>query len=233
MISPTMPVRVFGIIPAAGSSRRMGRPKSILPYGESTMVGAVARSLLDANLDGVVVVTRSELVGAIQLPEDSRLSIGFNDAHDSEMLDSIRIGLTCLAEVQCSQVLPANFCIASPPIDNRQSTIGNWDSSLNDVGVLIVPADMPAIRVETYRACIAVFAGEPQSIVMAANGGKRGHPIIFPGSLAADVLRLRHGLHELAQLHPDRVRLVETGDPGVTRDVDSPDDYEELHLTNR
>ena len=233
MSKPAARVQVFGIVPAAGSSRRMGRPKPSLPYGDSTMVGVVARTLLNVDLDGVVVVTRSELADALGLPSDPRIVIVYNDDANSEMIDSVRVGLTCLAELEPSRGFPTPFSPGKPPIDNRQSTIDNPRRASAAVGVLIVPADMPAVRVETYRACLAAFAVDPESLVIAANDGRRGHPIIFPWSLRADVMGLHNGLRELTQIHADRVRLVETRDPGVTRDVNSPDDYERLRSAER
>ncbi len=236
MSKPAARVQVFGIVPAAGSSRRMGRPKPSLPYGDSTMVGVVARTLLNINLDRVVVVTRSELAASLDLPSDPRLVIVYNDDADSEMLDSVRAGLTRLTELESPHGLPAPFSVGGPAIDNRSAVGGTFDSpspAAVAVGVLIVPADMPAIRVETYRACLAAFALDPESLVIAANDGKRGHPIIVPWSLRADVMGLHNGLRELTQIHADRVRLVETGDEGVTRDVDSPDDYERLRSAER
>jgi len=233
MIPQAAQVRVFGIVPAAGSSRRMGRPKSTLPYCDSTMVGTVARTLLEADLCGVVIVTRSESAPSLDVPDDPRIVIAFNDDARSEMIDSVRVGLSHMAGLGSSQASSSPLCIGALPVGNRQSTISDRIPLLNDLGVLVVPADMPTIRVETHRACIAVFAGEPQSIVIAANRGKRGHPLIFPWSLAEDVLRLRNGLRELAQLHLERVRLVETEDPGVKRDVNSPADYEQLRSTER
>jgi len=240
MSKPAARVQVFGIVPAAGSSRRMGRPKPSLPYGDSTMVGILVRTLLNADLDGVVVVTRSELAASLDLPSDPRIVIVYNDDANSEMIDSVRAGLTRLTELESPHRLPAPVSVGGPEIDNRHSTlvlslegIDNPSPASVAVGVLIVPADMPAIRVETYRACLAAFAVDPESLVIAANDGQRGHPIIFPWSLRADVMGLHNGLRELTQIHADRVRLVETGDPGVTRDVDSPDDYERLRSAER
>ncbi|MFH1107716.1 MAG: nucleotidyltransferase family protein [Planctomycetota bacterium] len=235
MSKPAAQVQVFGIVPAAGSSRRMGRPKPSLPYGDSTMVGILVRTLLNADLDGVVVVTRSELAALLDLPSDPRLVIVYNDDANSEMIDSVRVGLMRLV-------------IAERLKRRKAETQKRRNARMNDrflfsaflrfcasgrVGVLIVPADMPAIRVETYRACRAAFADDPGSLVIAANDGRLGHPIIFPWSLRADVMGLHNGLRELTQIHADRVRLVETGDPGVTRDVDSPDDYERLRSAER
>ncbi len=233
MSKPTARVQVFGIVPAAGSSRRMGLPKPSLPYGDSTMVGVVARTLLDAGLDGVVVVTRSELAASLDLPSDPRILIAYNDDANSEMIDSIQVGLTRLAEPELSQGSLVHGRIDRPSFGIRQSTFDTPSPASAAVGVLMVPADMPAVRIETYRACLAAFALDPESLVIAANDGRRGHPIIFPWSLRADVMGLHNGLRELTQIHAGCVRLVETRDPGVTQDVNSPDDYERLRSAER
>ena len=36
-----MSTRSFAVVPAAGRSRRMGRPKLLLPWGESTIIQQV------------------------------------------------------------------------------------------------------------------------------------------------------------------------------------------------
>ena len=227
-------VHVFGIVPAAGSSRRMGRPKPSLPYGDSTMVGVVARTLLNVDLDRVVVVTRSELAASLDLPSDPRIVIVYNDDANSEMIDSVRAGLMHLVIAERLKRRKQKTVVHSLRGSRRACVSAFLRFCVSGrVGVLIVPADMPAIRVETYRACLAAFAVGPGSLVIAANDGRRGHPIIFPWSLRADVMGLHNGLRELTQIHADRVRLVETGDPGVTRDVDSPDDYERLRSAER
>ncbi|MEK7328911.1 MAG: NTP transferase domain-containing protein, partial [Chloroflexota bacterium] len=94
---PNAPITpVYGIVPAAGLGRRMGRPKQTLPYWGSTITGRVVRTLLDAELDAVEVVPRSELVARLDLPSDKRLSVAVNDNASSQMIDSIRIGLSVL-----------------------------------------------------------------------------------------------------------------------------------------
>jgi len=47
---------VTGIILAAGRSRRLGRPKQLLPFGETTLLGQVVLSALAAPLNRVVLV---------------------------------------------------------------------------------------------------------------------------------------------------------------------------------
>ena len=49
-------MRVVGVILAAGESRRMGRLKALLPFGETTVIEQVIQSLLHAELAAVTVV---------------------------------------------------------------------------------------------------------------------------------------------------------------------------------
>lgn len=205
MKSTRSEVRVWAIIPAAGTGQRMGGPKQALPYREATLTGTVVRTLLDANAAGVVVVTRTVLVDALKLPADPRVNITINDA-DSEMIDSIRIGLGTLAD----QVIPSG--------DDPRPT----------AGVMVVPGDMPALSAETCRRCIDAYKGDPRRVVIAAYSGRRGHPIIFPLSMRDVVDRLQGGLNELPRQVPKRVHLVEVDDPGVACDVDTVADYDSL-----
>lgn len=200
--------RFWGIVPAAGLGRRMGTAKQALPYNQSTMAGTVTRTLLAAGLDAVVVVTRTELRDALDLPADARVLLAFNDDTKSEMIDSIRIGLSLLDQ-------PGGVAGAAP-------TVGD--------GVLVIPADMPEIRAATHRACMAAFARHPSRLVIGAHNGRRGHPLIFPFSLRPEVERLEGGLRTLLTRHEERIVVVDTNDPGVTRDIDTPQDYEERNL---
>jgi len=206
--SRDQPVGIWGIIPAAGMGRRVGRPKQALPYGNSTIVGTVTRTVLDAGIAGAVIVTRSDLIDSLDLPDDVRVGIAINDDADSEMIDSIRIALAGLAEAH--------------------SLLAVGDSPSPTDGVLMVPADMPTITADACRKCIAAFKTDPRRIVIATYEGKRGHPIIFPLGLQPTIYSLTQGLRQLARIHPDRVHLIETDEPGVTQDVDTLEDYERL-----
>lgn len=205
--------RIYGIVPAAGLGRRMGRPKQVLPWRGSTIVGRLVRTLLDAELDSVVVVTRSELVPALDLPIEDRLRVAINDDAASEMIDSIRIGLSTWFG---SRVLPGPT--------NKDNT-NPIDGMTEDTGILVVPGDMPGLSVATCRLCMNAFRQQPTSIIVAMHAGKRGHPLIFPASLHAEVNELQGGLNLLVERFSDRVRPVETHDPGAVEDVDTWDQY--------
>ncbi len=192
--------RIWGVIPAAGMGRRMGGPKQSLPFRGSTMVAAVTNTVLCATVSGVVVVTRTELVDKLELTADPRIAIAINDDPESEMIDSIRIGLAAVHELRP----------------------GKRD------GILIVPADMPTLTVDSCRACVVRFRSAPESIVVATYQGKRGHPIIFPYAMREIVQGLTGGLRMLPQMYEDRLTLAEVDDPGAGFDVDTTEDYEKL-----
>ena len=61
-----------GIIAAAGSSKRMGIPKALLPLNGMSMIERLVKSMIEAGADPIIVVTghaaeqvRRELEGAI------------------------------------------------------------------------------------------------------------------------------------------------------------------------
>ena len=85
--------------------------------------------------------------------------------------------------------------------------------------------DMPFLRTETVRVLGRAFragAGDP---LAAAVDGERGNPVCFGERWFADLRAVDGdvGGRDLLLSAPDAA-LVETGDPGVRRDVDRPED---------
>lgn len=157
--------------------------------------------MLSAGLDAVVVVTRTELLDTIDLPQDHRLLVVINDDASSQMLDSIRLGLNHLNDVRN---LPA------------------------DAGILVIPADMPTVSPEACRRCVEAFRENPSRIVIVTCDGKRGHPIIFSATLCKMLDEMDGGLNELPRVRADLVHEVAIADQGVLRDIDTPADYDKL-----
>src|SRR5262245_49320721 len=52
--------RIFAVIPAAGHSRRMGRPKLLLPLGGETVISLCLRTLRPPAIAGTLVVVRKD-----------------------------------------------------------------------------------------------------------------------------------------------------------------------------
>ncbi len=89
-------------------------------------------------------------------------------------------------------------------------------------GIAVLPGDMPYVRASTVATLLDVF-GRSGAIVSPRYEGKRGHPVIVPASLVAEILAAdpQSNLHEVLKRHPDRRLDVDVMDRGVVRDVDT------------
>ena len=92
-------------------------------------------------------------------------------------------------------------------------------------GWIVALADMPYIRPDTIaKIAAALAAGAP--IVAPTYRGERGHPVGFSAQFrgALQALRGDEGARLLLKQYAALVRLIEVDDPGVCRDIDTPDD---------
>jgi molybdenum cofactor cytidylyltransferase len=96
-------------------------------------------------------------------------------------------------------------------------------------GVVFALGDMPAVGPEAVDALVAAFSAEVGDPLVAAFEGRRGNPVLF-GRRQFDALAAVEGDTggRSVLLDADGTTLVETGDPGVTRDVDRRADLREF-----
>lgn len=191
------------IVLAAGQSIRMGRPKALLPAGpgEETFVSRLSRTLLAGGAADVLVVGR---------PADDELAAEVRRIGDDGR--AVRLVLNPHAERgQLSSVVAGLNAADRPGV----------------TGILLMPVDAPLVRPSTVSALLAEFAARRDAIVRAAFGGRHGHPVIFARTYFDELRRAdpAAGAKAVVRAHPDAVRNVDTGDPGVVDDIDGPDDY--------
>jgi len=87
--------RVAGIILAAGESRRLGRPKQLLPLGEKTMLEHIVEAALSSPLQEVVVVLGHRAEEIRPLLEEVKVVI--NEEWPQGLSGSLRVGLEALS----------------------------------------------------------------------------------------------------------------------------------------
>lgn len=103
---------ISAIVLAAGESKRMGQPKLLLPWGETTVIGRVLSALRAAGVQEVVTVTGGfrEQVEAVATRHGARVVFNAEYA-GSEMLSSIQCGLGALnAEAEAALI-----CLGDQP----------------------------------------------------------------------------------------------------------------------
>ena len=211
------PPRAFAIVPAAGRSVRMGRPKLLLPWGEATVIEAVLRAWNESRVSRTVVVVRAD---------------------DDELAEVCR---ACGAEVVRPELDPpdmkASVAHALLHVDAHHAPAAGdaW---------LLAPADMPQLSTTVIDLLIAEHerrsarindtragdesTAERNAILAPAYNRRRGHPVLFPWPLSADVFQLAEdeGVSSLAQRNV--VVEVETPEPSILNDLDTPADYQRL-----
>lgn len=92
-------------------------------------------------------------------------------------------------------------------------------------GWLIALGDMPAIQPATIRAILGERPAE-DVIVMPAFNGRRGHPVRFARchGAALGALEGDRGARSVVERYAQHLVILETTDPGVLADIDTPAD---------
>lgn len=188
----TIPV---ALLPAAGASRRMGRPKLLLPFGESTLVGSVVAALRDGGVEQVILVIAPGDADLRAWAEKEGVTVAVNPDPDRGMLSTLQEGVAALGRTDVLLlVTPADL----PNL--RAETVALLLRRMRETGA---PLALP--RHHGKR-------GHP--LVIA--------PKLIPeiGTLDPAI-----GLKQLRDRHEAELLEVEVEDTGVVEDVDTPEDY--------
>ncbi|MGI8743204.1 MAG: nucleotidyltransferase family protein [Bryobacteraceae bacterium] len=95
-------------------------------------------------------------------------------------------------------------------------------------GVVFTPVDYPAIRSATVERIIAAFRSHACDVVIPVCGEIHGHPVCVSRRVIHDLLKLpvTAQARDTIRQYRDRTVFVEVEDPGITADVDTPEDYQ-------
>jgi molybdenum cofactor cytidylyltransferase len=181
----------------------MGRPKALLtlPPDGLTFLERLVRSLIEGGATDVLVVVR---------PDDRAVALEI----ERLAADGWAVRL-----------------VANPNADRGQ--LSSVVSGVNAAdhpgvrGVMIAPVDAPLVTPATVRHMLTLFAERPAAVVRANYRGRHGHPVIFSRSVFDSLRRADPtiGAKAVVHAHADELMDVELDDPGVTMDVDNPEDY--------
>ena len=111
-----------------------------------------------------------------------------------------------------------------PPLEMKDSVLAALQCSSGDVW-LLAPADMPKLNSAIIDQVLAAHDPDLPEIIAPVESGKRGHPVLFPWRLAAEVASLApdEGVNAILKRH--RVREIKCQDAAIHDDIDTPEDY--------
>lgn len=91
------------------------------------------------------------------------------------------------------------------------------------------PVDHPLVESATVAQLIEAARARPTAIIVPSVGEERGHPVIFPRQVFAELMEedLLEGARSVVRRDVKRVHHVPVTDPGVVTDIDTPSQYAE------
>ncbi|MDI3299308.1 MAG: nucleotidyltransferase family protein [Bacillota bacterium] len=203
------PAMLDAVVLAAGLSRRMGRPKPLLPAGEGATLLSRALDAATA-VDGRLWVVLGAAAGAVRAEaerwarlrgEEARLRCLFNPDFASGLASSVAAGVRAATSREPPQ------------------------------GILLLVADQPALERRHVTRLVEAFRrrGAAQAVAAAEEGELR-NPAAFARELFDELLALEGdaGGRQILARHPGRVLRVELGSGPWFRDVDDPEAYARL-----
>jgi molybdenum cofactor cytidylyltransferase len=195
---PRAPFALGVIILAAGRSDRMGRPKLLLRWGETTIIGHLIHQWrsLGASSIRVVIAQGNEAVtrelDRLGVPAADRI---VNPEPEQGMFSSI----------QCAA---------------REVTRAGSETHFT-----VVLGDQPQLRLATLRHLVEFAAGSTTEVCQPSRLGRPKHPVVlsrtsFENLAQSPLNTLKDAISSLP------VSLCECEDPGLEADIDTPGDYE-------
>lgn len=186
---------ISAILLAAGESKRMGRPKQLLPLGEATMVEKAIDNLLGAEVGEVIVVVGYRAPEIIKKIASKPVKIAVNPAYQQGMSTSIIAGLKLVDEGARALML----ALGDQPLVDSQ-TISRLISEFG--------SHHKGIAIPTYhgqRGHPVIFSIRYREELSRLKGDIGGRQIV------AD--------------HPDDILEVAVDSPGIGIDIDTTEDY--------
>jgi molybdenum cofactor cytidylyltransferase len=198
---------LFALLPAAGKSERMGRPKLALPLGEKSVLEHVIAALKQGGVEHTLVVVGPHVPELIPLAEAAGADVLALAEETPDMRATVEDGLRWLGER------------LQPKGDDA------W---------LLVPADHPTLESEVVRQLLAARQQHPErSIIIPTFKGRRGHPTLLAWRHVAGVRDWpkNEGINSYLRAHQAETLEIATASPHVLCDLDTPADYERLLAT--
>jgi len=188
------------IILAAGASSRMGKPKLLLPWGDTSVLGQLIRQWQSLGAKQIAVVhgTGDKAIGS----ELDRL--GFPACN---RITNLKPERGMFSSVQCA------------------AAWGEWNSVLTHW--VIVLGDQPHLHAETLSALLNFAGAHPEKICQPSRRGRPRHPVVLPKAIFERLKDSREEtLKQFLQNNASAVTLREVDDYGLDFDMDTPADYE-------
>lgn len=194
-MSGAVPLAVAGVVPAAGSSLRMGRPKGLLELGGETFMQRVVGALAIGGCHPVYVVVAADDPEGADLARRAGAVVLENPDPGEGPITSLRLALGAIDEdIEAIALLPLDHALVGPDHVSRLIEAAQTSGS--------------SLAVPIHRG----KRGHP-----ALFGRPLFDELLDP--------TLEGGARTVVHRHLDRACLFPSDDPAVVTDIDTPEAY--------
>lgn len=189
---------ISALLLAAGESQRMGRPKQLLPLGESTLIEVALENLLRSRLQEVIVVLGFMAEEIRPRVETKGVRVAVNPHYKEGMASSLRVGLEAL-DPRAGGILVA---LADQPFIPPEVIDRLIEAFQRTSKGIVVPV------FQGRRGHPVIFHRRYEEELRCLSGDQGGR--------------------ELLQRKPGELLEVDVDCPGVLQDIDTLEDYRRL-----
>lgn len=184
------------LILAAGASRRMGKPKALLPWGKQTVLRHLLTEVQGSGPGEILLVT-----GAHREAIESEIPDGTaHTCHNPDWEQGMGVSLA--------------------------TGVRTLEHLFPDAGAaLVMLVDQPLVTGAYLRMLRKEHQAYPDFLIASGYGGFAGVPAVFPKNFWAALkgLSADRGAKGLIQAHKDQCRVLEAG--AAITDIDTPEAY--------
>lgn len=191
---------IVAAVLSAGESRRMGSPKALLPIGQRSFIEEIVFALKKTKVGKILVV------------------LGHNAAELQSKIAHLPVTFVINKDYTLGQLSSLVAAIRHLEKQEAEETVD---------GILVHLVDHPFLSPALVDQMIDRFYESKKLIVLPCYQGKRGHPVIFSRDLFDELLRasMEQGAKIVVHAHRAQTLEMETGEEGVTVDIDTRDEY--------
>jgi molybdenum cofactor cytidylyltransferase len=195
---------IFGVIPAAGKSVRMGQPKLALRRGDRSVVEFVIGALRLGGVDEAVVVLGPHVAELEPIARKAGAQVLLLPQETTDMRATVEAGLGWL-----------------------ETHFGPLSSDF----WLLAPADHPTMDPQVVRQLIEAKKGlADDAIVVPTWQGRRGHPTLvgWPHVAAIRQFPKELGLNVYLRQCQGTMSEIDVSSRAILDDMDTPEDFTRL-----
>ena len=187
---------IAAIILAAGESKRMGKPKLILPFGEKTIVETAISHVRQSKVKEILVVLGSDSEKIEEKIKDLPLKITVNPEYRKGMLSSVHWGFNKLSK----DIQAVLIVLGDQP----------------GISAVVIDEVNDAYKRTNKGIVIPVYKKERGHPVL----------LDIKYRSEVENLDPNIGLRQLVYNHPQDTLEVEVENPSILQDIDNPNDYQ-------